>query len=87
MSLNPHLPEATKGTGAVARPAPTMGTPNPILKFFNYTHLPSRLQAVAEQFYDLAHCMNGTMPDSAEKFAGMRKLLEAKDCFVRAAME
>ena len=25
--------------------------------------------------------------DSAEKSAGLRKLLEAKDCFVRAAIE
>jgi hypothetical protein len=27
-----------------------------------------------------------TLPDSAEKTAGLRKLLEAKDCLVRAAL-
>lgn len=29
----------------------------------------------------------GHLPESAEKTAGLRKLLEAKDCFVRARME
>ena len=29
---------------------------------------------------------NVTLPDGAEKSAGLRKLLEAKDCFVRAAL-
>jgi hypothetical protein len=28
--------------------------------------------------------MEETLPDGPEKSAGMRKLLEAKDCFVRA---
>lgn len=31
--------------------------------------------------------MDAQLPDCAEKSAGMRKLLEAKDCFVRAALE
>jgi hypothetical protein len=30
--------------------------------------------------------MDTVLPDSAEKNVGMRKLLEAKDCFVRAAL-
>lgn len=32
----------------------------------------------------LAHCMERMIPDGPEKSAGMRKLLEAKDCFERA---
>lgn len=59
---------------------------NPILKFFEYAHLPPHLQQISAEFYDLAHYMNNAMSDSAEKSAGMRKLLEAKDCFVRAAL-
>lgn len=35
---------------------------------------------------DLADLMASTIPDGPEKEAGMRKLLEAKDCFVRAAL-
>ncbi len=30
--------------------------------------------------------LEATLPDGPEKSAGMRKLLEAKDCFVRAAL-
>jgi hypothetical protein len=30
--------------------------------------------------------MEAELPDGPEKSAGMRKLLEAKDCFVRAAL-
>jgi hypothetical protein len=33
------------------------------------------------KFFAYAH-----LPDSAEKSAGLRKLLEAKDCFVRASL-
>jgi len=31
--------------------------------------------------------MNKDLPNCAEKSAGLRKLLEAKDCFVRASIE
>lgn len=35
----------------------------------------------------LARSMIASLPDSAELSAGLRKLLEAKDCFVRAAID
>ncbi len=35
---------------------------------------------------DLAREMDESLPDGAEKSAGLRKLLEAKDCAVRAAL-
>ena len=31
--------------------------------------------------------MDDFLPDGPEKSAGLRKLLEAKDCFVRSAIE
>jgi hypothetical protein len=34
-----------------------------------------------------AHEMARALPDSPELTAGLRKLLEAKDCFVRAAVD
>lgn len=34
----------------------------------------------------LAYKLEVAVPDSAEKSAGLRKLLEAKDCFVRAVL-
>jgi hypothetical protein len=59
---------------------------NPILKYFDYEHLPLKLQAVSKPFGDLAREMAATLPPSAELSAGLRKLLEAKDCLVRAAL-
>ena len=56
------------------------------MKFFDYEHLPEKLQAVSKPIGDLARKMNEELPDSAEKSAGLRKLLEAKDCLVRAAL-
>lgn len=57
-----------------------------IVKFFAYKHLSEDLQPTSQQFYDLAANMVNDLPDSGELAAGLRKLLEAKDCFVRAAV-
>lgn len=56
-------------------------------KYFDYEHLPEHLQAVSKPIGELARKMADELPESAEKTAGMRKLLEAKDCFVRAALD
>ena len=57
-----------------------------ILEFFKYTHLPPYLQDVSGACASLAKEMAENLPESAETTAGLRKLLEAKDCFVRAAL-
>ena len=57
----------------------------PVLKFFTYDHLPEKVQVVSKRFCELAYLMART-PGNAETAAGLRKLLEAKDCFVRAAL-
>lgn len=59
---------------------------NPIMKFFEYKHLPERLQAISKPIGEMAMSMNDILPDSPEKSAGLRKLLEAKDCMVRAEL-
>ena len=61
--------------------------PSTTIQYFEYAHLPEKLQAISKPLYELAHHMENTLPDGPEKSAGMRKLLEAKDCFVRAALE
>ncbi len=63
--------------------------PNPIMKFFKYDHLPqgSDGRDMSETVCKLAIAIDRDVPDSAEKSAGLRKLLEAKDCFVRAVLE
>lgn len=55
-----------------------------ILKYFKFDHLPEHLQPVSKAAADLAFEMQRTLPAGPEKSAGLRKLLEAKDCFVRA---
>jgi hypothetical protein len=59
----------------------------PILRYFEYAHLPANLQDVSAPFHRLAHQIDADYPDGPEKSAGLRKLLEAKDCVVRAALD
>lgn len=61
--------------------------PTTTIKYFAYAHLPAHLQAVSKPIGELAEKLEAELPDGPEKSAGMRKLLEAKDCFVRAALE
>lgn len=56
----------------------------PILSFFKYDHLPPHLAEISKPFCELAHRMAKGLPAGAEVSAGLRKLLEAKDCAVRA---
>lgn len=58
---------------------------NRLLQFFEYEHLPPALQNVSKEFHSTAHWMDENVPDGPEKTAGLRKLLEGKDCAVRAA--
>lgn len=61
---------------------------NPIMQFFTYKHLTDNdLQSVSVECAELAHSMDESLPNGPEKSAGLRKLLEAKDCFVRAVIQ
>lgn len=55
-----------------------------LLQFFGYAHLPEHLQAVSKPFHDLANQIVETLPANPERTVALRKLLEAKDCAVRA---
>lgn len=55
-----------------------------LLQFFEYKHLPEHLQAVSRPFGDLAYWIVSNLPDNPERTTSLRKLLEAKDCSVRA---
>ena len=56
-----------------------------LLRFFAYKHLPPRLQQVSKPFCELATDIATTFT-GPEASACLRKLLEAKDCAVRAAL-
>ena len=58
----------------------------PIIQFFAFEHLPEPLQAVSRSFAELARTLVTTLPRNPELTAALRKLLEATDCAVRAAL-
>jgi len=57
-----------------------------LLQFFTYAHLPSHLSSVSAPFSALANAIASQVPGNAEKTAALRKLLESKDCAVRAVV-
>ncbi|WLA75077.1 hypothetical protein QIH77_07720 [Bradyrhizobium diazoefficiens] len=59
---------------------------DPIMQFFNYGHLKTELQKPSAMFGDLAIWIVRSLPRNPERTVALRKLLEAKDCAVRAAI-
>ena len=59
---------------------------SPLLQFFRYEHLPRELQAVSRPFAELAAVIENSLPNNSEKTTALRKLLESKDCAVRAKL-
>lgn len=57
-----------------------------LMQFFTYAHLPAHLQEVSKPFCDLAQTIIDTLPSNPERTVALRKLLEAKDCAVRAKL-
>lgn len=55
-----------------------------LLQFFKYDHLPEKFQAISKPFGELAMSLCLTLPKNPERTTALRKLLEAKDCAVRA---
>jgi hypothetical protein len=56
-----------------------------LLQFFAWEHLPPHLQEVSKPFGELAQKLL-ELPDNPERTTALRKLLEAKDCAVRAQL-
>jgi len=77
----------TTGPGESAEPTDTESL-HPdiaeILQHFAYAHLPAYLQAVSRRFSELAWWMASYTPYNQEVLQGLRNLLTAKDCAVRA---
>ena len=53
------------------------------IPLFDYEHLPNHLQEVSKHCNELFNMMLCLLHDGQELSAGLRKLVEAKDCFVR----
>lgn len=59
----------------------------PILRYFEFDHLSEPLRGISKPFCDLAHELALELPHCPETSSALRKLLEAKDCAVRAALD
>jgi len=59
---------------------------NQILRWFDCDYLTGDLYNTALAMQNIAVAAVTALPDGPELTAGLRKLLEAKDCFVRAAI-
>ena len=72
------------------KPSPTAEPREPdqhrLLQYFEFEHLPPALADVSAPFCTLAHNIADNLPDGPEKTMALRKLLESKDCAVRAAL-
>ncbi|WP_063739300.1 GIY-YIG nuclease family protein [Streptomyces iakyrus] len=56
-----------------------------VLRYFEHDRLPASLRWISVSFRELAQDMARRLPDDPELAAGLRKLLEARDCAVRAS--
>jgi hypothetical protein len=85
-----RLKELTQEPSAVPVRAPEPPSPTEtaqyLVQFFRYDHLPSDLQNVSRLFCDVANELINRLPDNPERTRAMRKLLEGKDCAVRAML-
>lgn len=59
----------------------------PILRYFEYTHLPLDIKKVVREFHALAYGIEHNLPNGEERQVALRKLLEAKDAAIRAALD
>jgi len=57
-----------------------------LIQFFEFSHLPGHLQEVSRPFGEMAARIVDTLPRNPERTAALHKLLEAKDCAVRALL-
>lgn len=80
---------AGKGIESDPMFAPKDQTTAPVdrmMQFFAHGHLPLHLAQVSAPFCLLAEQIVATLPSNPERTVALRKLLEAKDCAVRALL-
>lgn len=59
---------------------------HPLMQYFSYQHLPPHLQEISRPLAELVAKMVRILPMNMETEAFIRKMLEAKDCAVRAKL-
>ena len=84
--MDPTTTTTAEAQTAQATQAQDQPATEHILQFFEYLHLPERLQIVSAPFWRLAQADVMKLPRNPERTEALRKLLEAKDAAVRAAL-
>lgn len=83
---NPSCPFKRRYGAAPKQFTPEEIEADPVLRYFHYEHLPEKLKSISAQFCLLASITIDSLPRNAERSTALRKLLEAKDAAVRAAL-
>ena len=64
-----------------------MNSRKEIEEFFQYAHLPPKLQTVSQNFHSLAMHLEQSLPPSAERTLALRALWESKNYAVWCATQ
>jgi len=67
-------------------PRPDLLHSHGILQFFAYEHFPPETHEVGRMFGELAQWIEASIPSNMQKWSALEKLLESKDCAVRALL-
>lgn len=67
-------------------PAEKIDPVEQMVEWFEFEHLPDSQKEVVRICQELAIEVVSTLPHNDETYVGLRKLREAKDCFVRASI-
>ena len=88
ISTQHDFEQAKRSIPAVYPPAaeftPEQLKTDEVLRFFHYAHLPPKLAKISAPYAALALKTVTELPRCAERTKALNKLLEAKDCAVRA---
>ena len=76
----------TSTINAVVPDPSTENKPHHLMQYFQYSHLPEWLQGASKGFHDLAAKLDESLPPCDQKDKALQKLIEAKDCAVRAML-
>jgi hypothetical protein len=63
------------------------GTGERMMKWFSGAHLPEELKDIVYEYSSLARKLCSNIPAGPERTVALRKLVESKDCAVRAIIE
>jgi hypothetical protein len=70
-----------------SQPPTPLENPHQLIRYFENSHLKPPLAGISQTFKDMALYIDSKLPDGSEKSTSLRKLLEAKDAAVRAALD